>query len=330
MKKIKKLFKVFIAIILTLIFLVYIINFVSEKPAICFLRSLTDSSESQVNIGPYKDEIEKVENAGTYDVKVSGYPNTSFTLYKPKKIKKELPLIVYIHGGGWSLGKASYVAPFAKLLASNEFAVANVDYSLAPEYPYPSSTIQIADVVNYLYENSKEFGLDTDNIFIGGNSAGAHLSSQMGLIFTDKNYAKKMGITSKIPKDSLKGLILFNGVYNFNTVGGSNFPFIKKLVWSYTGEENFKNYNKINEMSTVEHISKNYPPTFITVGDADPLEFQTIEFINKLKENKVDYTSLLWTGKNKDLNHDYIYELDKKESEYAYKKVVEFLREHLQ
>ena len=91
-------------------------------------NSLMNLTDEQGNIGPYAEQIDTVREAGSIEVPVSGYPNAGVTLYEPAGRSGSLPLIVYIHGGGWCTGKASAVRSFAKLLASNGCIVANLDY----------------------------------------------------------------------------------------------------------------------------------------------------------------------------------------------------------
>lgn len=325
----KKILKRTLGGVSIFIVLIILINQVTVSPFIWTFRSLSNMVSEQGNIGPYDNQISNIKESNKINVAVNVYEDAEITFYHPKIEKDDLPVIIYIHGGGWSSGNAKSVSSFAKLLASNGYIVANVDYALAPENPYPSSTIQLVEVLNYIYENAKEYNIDKKNIFIGGNSAGAHLSSQLGAILSDSQYAKTVGVDIKVPNDSIKGLLLFNGVYNFDNAEDCNFPFYKKFAWSYTGKKNYKTHSKIDEISTVKHINENYPPTFITVGDKDPLESQSLEFAKILKEKGIDNTALFWTGTNVGLNHDYIYELDTKEAQKSYEMVIDFLNEHI-
>lgn len=312
-----------------LIVLVILINQVTVYPFIWTFRSLLNIVSEQGNIGPYESQISNIEESNKIKVSVDGCEDAEITFYYPQIEKYNLPVIMYIHGGGWSGGNAKAVSSFAKLIASNGYIVANVDYALSPENPYPSSTIQLVEVLNYIYENANQYNMDKNNIFIGGNSAGAHLSSQLGALLSNSKYAKTVGVDIKVPNDSIKGLVLFNGVYNFDTAGDCSFPFFDKFAWAYTGKKDYENYSKIDEMSTIKHIDKNYPSTFITSGDADPLEPQSLEFAKILKEKGIDTTTLFWTGRNIGLYHDYIYELDTKEAQKSYEMMINFLNEHI-
>lgn len=91
--------------------------------------------------------ISEVDLIGKEIIEVPGCPNAEVFLYEKKDGVEKKPLIIYIHGGGWCIGSAAGIEWYAKLLASNGYIVANVDYSLAPEYKYPVSTIQLGTVM---------------------------------------------------------------------------------------------------------------------------------------------------------------------------------------
>lgn len=306
----------------------YLINTLTYAPFIWVFRGLTNLSATQGNVGQWEETISKVKLIGQETIPIPGYPDVDACLFSKRNAEEGQPLVIYIHGGGWCTGNAESVEWYAKLLASNSYVVANLDYALAPEYQYPASTIQLAEAVNYLYACADQYGYNRDCIFIGGNSAGAHLASQLGGIFTDPDYAFGIGIETLVPADSIHGLILYNGVYDFDTVGECNFPFAEKLAWCYTGVKNYTEFDRIDELSTIKHITPGYPSVFITAGDADPLESQTLEFIQVLDDNKIKVHSLLWSGMQTNLWHDYIYEQNTKEAIHAYEETVSFIEEN--
>lgn len=101
-------------------------------------------------------------------------------LYIPKasqgKISK-LPLLIYFHGGGWAFGSLNSCASFCDALAAKGSAmVLAVDYSLAPENPYPASLSDCVASFEYALEHVKEWGGSPDLISLGGDSAGGNLA----------------------------------------------------------------------------------------------------------------------------------------------------------
>jgi acetyl esterase/lipase len=112
--------------------------------------------------------------------------NLLYDLYSPKAdTAQKRPLIIYIHGGGFTSGSRTY--PSVKLLCQNMakkgYAVANIDYRLDPSFQlYNSNSNRRAmtdamhdakQAIRYFKANANTFKLDTNKIYIGGESAGA-------------------------------------------------------------------------------------------------------------------------------------------------------------
>jgi acetyl esterase/lipase len=165
--------------------------------------------------------------------------------------------------------------------------------------------------------------IDKDKIFIGGTSAGAHLSSQIGGLSSNKEYRELLGIKKTLPK--VCGLLLINGVYNFETVNECHFPGMSSFIWSYVGDKDYLSYERINELSTINYVNNNYPKVFITAGDKDPLRTQSYELVDVLKKNKISYVDRFFEDKN--LNHDYVYLLNKDESKKTLEEIIKFIKE---
>ncbi len=86
-------------------------------------------------------------------------------------------IYLHIHGGGWVLGRAHLQDPRNEEIAQTcSAAVISVDYRLAPEHPYPAPLDDCEAAAAWVVDNAKaEFGVD--DIVIGGESAGGHLSA---------------------------------------------------------------------------------------------------------------------------------------------------------
>ncbi len=329
--RLSKKTKIALIIIFVLFLSIFIVNKLTPYPSILTIRALINSTQNVVKIGPYADNIANVKTSEPIDVPVDGLPNAQLTIYsqdsKPEPEATARPLILFIHGGGWVAGKASQVSTFAQLLASNGYVVANLEYSVAPEYKYPAPIKQSAAAIQYLQAHAKNYSADPAKFFIGGNSAGAQIAAQLGAIITNPELKNKIGVNIEIPSESLKGLILINGVYDFDTVRKDNFPGFESFIWSYTGRKDFENYDRIDELSTIKQATSKYPATFMTAGDADPLEPQTRQFDAALRKKGVNVTSLYWTDSGKNLPHDYIYDFENDAAQTAYKEAVIFMNE---
>lgn len=107
----------------------------------------------------------------------------SMRLYRPAEEKgAPLPLLVYFHGGGWSIGGINSCAAFCDSLASTgKVMVLAVDYSLAPEHPYPEGMMDCASAVEYAFSNARSWGSSPELISLGGDSAGGNLALSTAL-----------------------------------------------------------------------------------------------------------------------------------------------------
>ncbi|RUR36853.1 lipase [Clostridium perfringens] len=99
-------------------------------------------------------------------------------VYKKEGVKENLPCIVYIHGGAFIGGSLDVSENPCKLIAEGiNGIVISVDYSLAPENPYPLGLNDCRKVVEYIEENNFLYGIDKNKIGIVGESAGANLAT---------------------------------------------------------------------------------------------------------------------------------------------------------
>ena len=89
-----------------------------------------------------------------------------------------LPLVAYLHGGGWALGSLDGFDPLCRALANASGAlVAAVDYRLAPEHPFPAGLEDAYAAVRWLADDACELGADPARLAIAGDSAGGNLAT---------------------------------------------------------------------------------------------------------------------------------------------------------
>lgn len=102
-------------------------------------------------------------------------------LYRPTG-NNNLPLLVFLHGGGWFLGDLdTHDAMHRELAVRAHCAVLAVDYRLAPEHAFPAGLEDVAAALRWTRRSAAELGCDPARIAIGGESAGANLAAAMTL-----------------------------------------------------------------------------------------------------------------------------------------------------
>ena len=99
-------------------------------------------------------------------------------LYQPARATtKPLPLLVYLHGGGWTFGSINSCARFCSAMAATGgMKVLAVDYRLAPEHPYPEGLDDCIEAVQYALTHADSLGIDPARIVVGGDSSGGNLA----------------------------------------------------------------------------------------------------------------------------------------------------------
>jgi acetyl esterase len=111
-------------------------------------------------------------------------------VYRPSNAKN-LPALVFFHGGGWVLGFLDlYDAALHSLANKTGSVIISVNYQKAPEHPYPTAFDDCFATLLWVSTNSFELGIDQTKIGVGGDSAGANLASAVALKARDRGVLK--------------------------------------------------------------------------------------------------------------------------------------------
>ncbi len=188
-------------------------------------------------------------------------------IYAPEGAKN-LPVVFWIHGGGWQAGDKSDVGVKPKYFMEKGFIVVSTNYRLLPKVDMGTIIRDVAKSLGWVHKHIAEYGGDPSRIIVGGHSAGAQLAA---IVCTDESYLK----AESVPFTVLKGCIPVDGdTYDVPAIievaetraRVHQFPPIKNGHRVKFGEtpENHRNF------SAVYHVSKgkNIPP-FLIVFVAD-------------------------------------------------------------
>lgn len=176
-----------------------------------------------------------------------------------------------------------------------------------------------------MIKNAERFNVDTDRIFISGDSAGGHLASQLGAFYTNPELAQKTGVAPAVPASAIKGVALLCGFYNIRTLADTKFPFVKAAMWILTGHKDYMNYDRILELDTVYNATENYPAAYITCGGGDRFYSQAQELVAVLTEKGVRVEAYL--PESDKLGHEYQRDFKNDEAATALEILLSFLNE---
>ena len=105
---------------------------------------------------------------------------------------KKYPVIVSVHGGGWFYGDKELYSHYCCLLAERGYVVVNFNYRLSPQNKYPAAIEDVAYLIRYIHENAQTLGIDMDNFYMVGDSAGAQLTANYCIIASNSDYREKL------------------------------------------------------------------------------------------------------------------------------------------
>jgi acetyl esterase/lipase len=135
----------------------------------------------------------------------NGHKRQVLDIYAAEKpAGKSLPVMFWIHGGGWEVGEKTEVALKPKVLTERGFVFVSTSYRFLPEVDMDALTGDVVKSLAWVHKNIAKYGGDPNRIFVGGHSAGAQLAA---LICTDDRLLKKAGV----PFSVLKGCIPVDG-----------------------------------------------------------------------------------------------------------------------
>lgn len=182
---------------------VYIAFKISPWPSVMLIRYGFSAEGSMVNEELAKYAPAEIESKLDIEYDRTNYDATLDLHYQYNESKKR-PLIVWVHGGGFVAGDKKELSNYCKILASKNFIVAAVNYTVAPEAEYPIPVNQLNHALAFLVKNAEEFKIDTDKIIVAGDSGGAHITAQLANVYTNSEYAAMLGIRPSIDPEKVK------------------------------------------------------------------------------------------------------------------------------
>lgn len=213
-------------------------------------------------------------------------------IYERKDRDKSLksPVFVYIHGGGWIGGLPETREAFNTRIAESGYFVVSLFYGHSPYYPHPQPIQNIYKAFAWLKEHAEEYNIDTDKIFIGGESAGAHLSAMAGAISTNPEYNARFDLDERSRNQKFAGLVLNCGVYDLAKAVLQPFRNIKLYVQSYCGGKPLDELTEEErkEISPIHYVTSAFPPVFAISAERDPLAVLTFDMVAALREKGVE------------------------------------------
>lgn len=221
-------------------------------------------------------------------------------VYRPKKFHGILPVIVSVHGGGWVYGDKELYQFYCMSLAQRGFAVVNFTYRLAPEVKYPAPLEDTNRVLEWMYAHQDEYGLDMDNVFLVGDSAGGHLAGLYAAICTNPEYAKNYEF--QVPNGFVPRALGLNcGAYVPLGAIVINGDQDRELMEDFLPEKGSQREKEL--INVPGHVTEAYPPVYLMTCVGDFCRPQASLLEKALKEKNIDYRYVIYGDERNPLYH---------------------------
>lgn len=124
-----------------------------------------------------------------FDIPITfpGNVQRTFDLIVPAGEASDIPLLIWIHGGGWMEGEKRIFNEFERFVFRG-YAVLSIDYRFSQDAPFPAQLEDCKTAVRWARANAEKYGYNAEKVIVGGNSAGGHLAALLGMTNGEKRY----------------------------------------------------------------------------------------------------------------------------------------------
>lgn len=249
-------------------------------------NSITDLQEAERR---HQIQLDLAEQAAQPDEHVivaaeAAQPAVDLYLYRPKAGGTHLPVIYFIHGGGYLFGAAkSSGNNFVEMAEKHNAVVISVEYRLATQAPFPADLNDAYHGLAYVFKNAEKLGIDPQRIVIMGESAGGGLAARLALYTRDQNAFQP------------KGQVLIYPMLDYRTGTPQSpyqNPYAGEFVWTaqsnqfgwqtLRGEQQISSDDLAYFSPSMANDLTRLPATFMMVGDLDLFVNEDVDYANRL------------------------------------------------
>lgn len=183
-------------------------------------------------------------------------------LYLPPAAPTPAPLVVVIHGGSWQGGDSQQLPALNAYLVARGYAVAAVEYRLAPQNRFPAARDDVVAALDFLTQHAGEYRIDANRMVLLGRSAGAQLALLVGYT---------------VQRPAIRGVVSFYGptdlVWGYNHPANPLVLESRPLLEAYLGGTPDQLPDAYSAASPIDHVDANSPPTLLIHGANDEMVF---------------------------------------------------------
>ena len=248
--------------------------------------------------GLERNVVRFVDSGDAADVDSASYTSNSYMdicvpiSYMTDENRK-YPVIVSVHGGGWFYGDKELYSHYCCLLAEHGYVVVNFNYRLSPQNKYPAAIEDVAYLIRYIHENAQTLGIDIDNFYMVGDSAGAQLTANYCIIASNSDYRAKLDFFTY---DLLPKKVCLNcGAYK---MAERNDNISAWYLENAVTEEQYKLF-----MDQLDYVNADFPEAYLMYSVNDDLASHTKALDEVLNKVGVAHITKAYGQNNPDSGH---------------------------
>jgi acetyl esterase len=222
----------------------------------------------------------------------TGGASQAARIYSPAEAKTQLPVVLYIHGGGWVIADLDVYDSSPRALAESAGAiVVSIEYRHAPEHKFPAAHDDANAAYKWVAENAKSWGGDPNKIAVLGESAGGNMAVNVAIAARDASLPLPKAVVAVYPVADT----------SLDTPSKKAFANAKPLntpMLSWFFKHTLKDPAEAADprLNLVASNLKGLPPTTIILAEIDPLHDDGIRLAEKLKAAGVPVDVKEYTG----------------------------------
>ncbi|OPJ64021.1 alpha/beta hydrolase [Clostridium oryzae] len=269
-----------------------------------------------------KERTDRANIIGSEEFIPTRAGKTRVLVYKTENSTSLSPVFFDVHGGGFIAGLPEDDDRFCDELRKElNITVISIDYRLAPDHMWPAGINDTYDVVEYVSLHKEEFGIDSDNMAIGGHSAGANISTVVCMLAKQSGkFSFKCQVLDYPPLD-----VATPGTEKFYIEGAIPPEVAAMFDKCYRKDEEAKNPHCSPVYASNEEL-KGLPPAVVITCEIDSLRDEGEDYAQKLIKAGVETIAKRFYG----VWHGFtIGAPDLKESKEAYRMIADGVKKYL-
>lgn len=266
-----------------------------------FLYELGPEKARKVLDGLQAEPIEKLDVDSEWITVPADVGDVRVRIVRPRGAAPPLPVVLYMHGGGWILGNADTHDRLVRELADGaQAAVVFVEYTRSPEAHYPVAIEQGYATAQWIVQEGAAHGLDPERMAVAGDSVGGNMTAALALMAKERGDVRFVHQSMYYPVTDAE-----MNTKSYADLATGYFLTSKAMEWfwnAYIPDRAQRSEITASPLKADIDQLAGLPPAFLLVDEADVLRDEGEAYAAKLRAAGVDITTVRYDG----ITHDFM------------------------